>query len=299
MTEHNTPPDFIIIGAMKSGTTTLYSYLSLHPGIFMTTPKEPGFFSRNDVFAKGTDWYLALFKTAAPDQIRGEASTCYSRWPAYPEAAKRIHEFNSKTKFIYVLRHPVDRAYSHYGHLVYSDKKPYRSFEEALKAEDEIISASKYMLQINKFLEYFPKEQILLVDFDEMIHKTAETLATIQKFLGCDVQNLAQQNKIAANQASEKSVQKNFVNYLRKIRNLPGIKTLIDLTLNQQARKTIRQQLVAGLLNSFVGQMMMKTKKQQLSPIQPETRSKLLNELKADTRELEIYWERNLSNWYK
>ncbi len=298
MIEHNTPPDFIIAGAMKSGTTTLYSYLSLHPGIFMTTPKEPGFFSRNDVFAKGADWYLSLFKEAAPGQIRGEASTCYSRWPAYPEAAKRIHEFNSKTKVIYILRHPVDRAYSHYGHLVYSDKKPYATFEAAINAEDEIISASKYMLQINKFLEYFPKEQILLVAFEDMVNKTPETLAAIQAFLGCEVRSLAPQNKITANKASEKSVQKNFVNYLRKIRNLPGIKTLVDLTLNQDTRKKIRKQLVAAFLNSSIAQILMKTKKEQLSPISPEIRTKLLNEFKSDTQALEIHWGRDLSGWY-
>ena len=67
-------PDFMIIGAMKSGTTTLYHYIGMHPGVFMCFPKEPMFFSRDEVYARGLDWYFSLFREAREDQICGEAN---------------------------------------------------------------------------------------------------------------------------------------------------------------------------------------------------------------------------------
>lgn len=291
-------PDFIIIGAMKSGTTTLHKYLSGHPDIFMTTPKEPGFFSRNEVFKKGFDWYLSLFQDAKMNQITGEASTCYSRWPAFDEVPERIFNFNNNVKLIYILRHPVERAYSHYGHLTFTDKKSFASFEDALSKENEIVLSSKYMLQLNKFLEYFPKEHILLVDFEELMNNPNNILVKIQKFIGCNVINLSLENNIKANKASETTVRNSFVAKLRKIRNLPGIKSLIDLTISQENRKKLRKGMVGAFLNSFLGKWLMKTKKDELSPMLPETRVNLLKEFKEDTHALEMFWGRDLSKWY-
>jgi hypothetical protein len=291
-------PDFIIIGAMKSGTTTLHKYLLNHPDIFMTEPKEPGFFSRNEIFMKGYEWYLSLFKNARSDQFSGEASTCYSRWPAFDEVPKRIFEFNNKTKLIYILRHPVERSYSHYGHLTFTDKKSFTSFEDALDKENEIVESSMYMRQINRFLEYFPKEQLLLVDFEDLMNKPNQTLINIQNFIGCNVIKLSLDSGIKANKASETTVRNNFVAKLRKIRNLPGIKTLIDLTISQENRKKIRRGIVGVFLNSFLGQWLMKTKKDELSPMLKETRTELLKKFKDDTHALEQYWERDLSRWY-
>ena len=83
-------PQFIIIGAAKSGTTTLYQYLCRHPQIFMSTPKEPDFFSVDSHFARGMDWYESLFQDAKLDQICGEASTTYSRLQQYPHTVERL-----------------------------------------------------------------------------------------------------------------------------------------------------------------------------------------------------------------
>ena len=109
-------PDFIIIGAAKSGTTSLYKYLCRHPQIFMCTPKEPDFFSIDANYFKGIDWYYSLFNEASPTQVCGEASTTYSRWHQHPKAAERIYQSLGQVKLIYIMRHPVDRAYSFYVH---------------------------------------------------------------------------------------------------------------------------------------------------------------------------------------
>ena len=83
-------PDFIIIGAMKCATSTLHEQLALQPGFFMSTPKEPNFFSDDDCFARGLDWYRGLFAEAPEGSIRGESSTHYTKLPTHPRTVERL-----------------------------------------------------------------------------------------------------------------------------------------------------------------------------------------------------------------
>lgn len=295
----NKKPDFIIIGAMKSGTTTLHRYLLNHPGIFMTVPKEPGFFSREHVFNKGFGWYASLFENAKTGQFTGEASTCYSRWPAYNHVPERLYAHNKSVKLIYILRHPVSRAYSHYGHLTLHDKKQFASFEDALQKEQEIILSSKYMLQINKFLDFFPKEQLLLIDFEDLMNRPQIALEQVQHFLGCEQVDLTKEKVVKANIAGESNVRNNFIAKVRKIRNLPGINFLVDKAVPKEIREKFLKQLVGIFLNSPVSQWLIKSKKNQLSPLTTETRAQLLQEFNEDVAALEKFWARDLSAWYK
>ena len=82
-------PDFFIIGSAKSGTTTLYRYLCRHPNIFMSTPKEMSFFSKDKEYERGVEWYASLFADASENQLCGEASTTYTRWPLYEKLTFR------------------------------------------------------------------------------------------------------------------------------------------------------------------------------------------------------------------
>jgi hypothetical protein len=109
-------PDFLIIGAMKSGTSTLAAQLSEQGGIFMATPKEPNFFSDDDIFARGLDWYAALFEAADPGDLKGEASTHYTKLPTYPETLDRARAVLEAPRLVYMIRNPIDRAVSHFIH---------------------------------------------------------------------------------------------------------------------------------------------------------------------------------------
>jgi hypothetical protein len=124
-------PDFLIIGSAKSGTTTLYECLQRHPNIFLPALKEPQFFSKNSVFEQGAAWYKALFAQAEDSQICGEASTTYTRWPHTPDVPRRIMNLLPNPKFIYLMRNPVERAYSHYCHHMRFEVT--MTFEEALQ----------------------------------------------------------------------------------------------------------------------------------------------------------------------
>jgi len=205
-------PDFLIIGAMKCGTHVLYyELLTKHPCIAGATKKEIHFFDVN--YNKGISWYKSHF-TALEEKnnfkeknsenlIAGEASPYYI---FHPHAARRISESIPKVKLIAILRNPVDRAYSHYHHAV-RHKVENLTFEEAIKIEPERISNEKekmkdenynsedvrkhsylargiYVDQLEEWLKYFPREQILILRTEDLKAHQDKVLQQAFDFLG-------------------------------------------------------------------------------------------------------------------
>ena len=144
-------PDFVLIGAMKSGTTTLHRQLSLQPGIFMSEPKEPNFFSDDQVYAQGMDWYHSLFAVAAPSDLCGESSTHYTKLPTYPHAVERMKAAVPRLKLIYIMRHPIDRLISHYMHEQF-EWRMRLPIDKAVERHPELISYGCYSQQLEPFL---------------------------------------------------------------------------------------------------------------------------------------------------
>lgn len=176
-------PDFIIIGAMKTGTTTLYEQLVRQPGIFMTTPKEPNFFSDDDVYAKGLGWYGSLFDGAGPGDLRGEASTHYTKLPTYPQTVSRLAAAVKRPRLIYVLRNPIDRAVSQYMHEA-SQGTVKGSFDEALKTRSEILDYGRYSMQIAPYIDAFGAGAIHLTSLELLKTQPEEELRQIGAFIG-------------------------------------------------------------------------------------------------------------------
>jgi hypothetical protein len=166
-------PDFIIIGAAKSGTTSLWDYLNRHPDIFMSRPKEPCFFDEDVAWSRGIDWYRTLFAKAQEHQVCGEASTNYSRWPQVTGVPRRIHAVLPNVKLIYLMRNPVDRTFSHYVHRWTKEVhrgQPFRQrFGKYCKTDRMCIDSSMYCTQLEQFLPYFPKERILPVVLEQLL----------------------------------------------------------------------------------------------------------------------------------
>ncbi|MFA9479667.1 sulfotransferase [Phycisphaerales bacterium AB-hyl4] len=183
-------PDVIIIGAAKAGTTALAEYLRRHPSVFVSAIKEPEFFSHDENFARGMDWYRGLFADALTGQVCVEASTSYTRWPEYPQAVPRLAEALPRARFIYILRHPVERAWSHYVHRV--TKELYRhepvpaTFEEHIERDPVCINSSRYMDQIEQYLPYFGRDSFLVLLNDDLAGDTAATLSRVCRFLGVE-----------------------------------------------------------------------------------------------------------------
>lgn len=176
-------PDFIIIGAMKSATSTLHEQLALQPGFFMSTPKEPNFFSDNPVYNLGLDWYSALFSEAEADDICGESSTHYTKLPDYPQTIERMKDYLPSLKLIYVVRHPIDRLISHYIHQ-WSQNVIKTDINQAIDEFDELINYSRYSMQIIPFIEQYGPENIHIVFSEALRVRPQYELEKVATFLG-------------------------------------------------------------------------------------------------------------------
>ena len=198
-------PNFIIIGAMKAATTSLYTYLKQHPEIFMPSVKEPMFFNnimKNDEFIYGNKTrniksftqYWDLFKSVKNEKAIGEAS------PAYiynPYCAKLIKKHLGNVKIIAILRQPTERAYSNYLHARRSGREPIDKFKKALEEEKirkqnnwsslyHYKSQGYYYKQLSNYYKSFDKENIKVILFEDLITKPDEMVKKILKFLKVD-----------------------------------------------------------------------------------------------------------------
>ncbi len=190
-------PNFFILGAAKSGTTSLAYYLSQHPEIFITPDKETHFFTSTELFSKGVNFYCkTFFKNAHDYKVRGEATPNYlSRHEVVVPRFKQIYQ-NQPLKFIIILRDPVKRAWSHYQHLKRNFKETL-TFEQALSVEEQrksenpeawfgYFSDGLYADQIEHWYANFGAENFLVLESDELKTDPGGVLKTIFRFLNVD-----------------------------------------------------------------------------------------------------------------
>lgn len=179
----NNYPDFLIIGAMKCGTSTLHEQLALQPSIFMSTLKEPNFFSDDQEYHRGIEWYLAHFQQARANELCGESSTHYTKLPTYPDTVKRIGQHLLGAKFIYIMRHPIDRLISHYIHE-WTQKTISVEINQAVHQHRELIDYSCYSMQLKPYFEAFDRQSVLPVFFERLFTHRQEELERICRFIG-------------------------------------------------------------------------------------------------------------------
>jgi sulfotransferase family protein len=197
-------PDFLILGAQKAGTTALYAYLRRHPQITGPSWKEVSFFDRH--WARGESWYRGNFPNLARTRgkLVGEASPSYVFHPLAPQ---RVLELVPQARLVVLVRNPVDRALSHHNHEVALGREPL-SFEEALDAEEERLrgevermtadpryfsrewwshtykARGRYAEQLERWLEVFPRERLLVLSSDELGSEPERAHAQVLEFLG-------------------------------------------------------------------------------------------------------------------
>jgi tetratricopeptide (TPR) repeat protein len=188
-------PDFIIIGAGKSGTTSLYKYLGYHPQILLSNKKELRFFDKN--FTLGYEWYLAQFPTITDQSqwLTGEASPSYL---FMAHAAQRIKDLAPNIKLIVMLRNPVERSISDY----YQNQKTgcnNQTLEQAIATEIQrikqqtevelsygsgILSQSLYYYKLKRWLKIFPKSQLLIIKSEVFFANPGKSMEQVLDFLG-------------------------------------------------------------------------------------------------------------------
>ncbi len=223
-------PDFIIAGASKSGTSSIYFYLSRHPQILLSHTKEIDFYWQN--FDRGIDWYLAHFPTITDqdDFLTGEATPNYLR---FPQVAQRIKNTFPQTKIIILLRNPADRAISWHYHklntgLTNQDLSTAISEEItrlATVSEAEIVEtgyynpdnilSSLYIYKIRAWVEILGRKQFLFLKSEDFYSDPLGNMAQVFDFLGlpnCPLENYPKVNAGSYNQVDSK-LRKTLVDY--------------------------------------------------------------------------------------
>jgi hypothetical protein len=178
-------PTFIVIGAMKAGTTSLYHYLRNHPQIFMPKVKELDFFAAESNWSRGLDWYRQQFSGAVDAPARGEASTLYTKYPQYDGVPERIAGVVPGVRLVYLVRDPIVRMRSHYQHRVALGAETAPP-EVALLENPIYLAYSRYAMQLERYLEHFPREQLHVVTSEALRGDRTTAVQGVYEFLQVD-----------------------------------------------------------------------------------------------------------------
>jgi hypothetical protein len=188
-----------LIGAMKCGTTSLAGVLAKHPKVFGGSFKEPNFFAEKGSKLASERDYLESFPLRKAIGVRGkwflDASTSYTKYPTFGDAAGAIEKFTSRAKFIYLVRDPIARIESQLAHAYNRDPSFVKRYESRRLKEgfyQNYLRVSSYASQLDRYAGKFGEDKILVLDFDELIQAPEETVGKVWSFLNLEpMQNVS------------------------------------------------------------------------------------------------------------
>ena len=285
--------DFFIVGAPKSGTTSLYHYLSEHPQVEMSSQKEPNYFSDKAIHNQGMyyvknrvntlDKYESLF-AQKESVVYGECSVSYL---FYENVAEDIKKYNPNAKIIIMLRNPIERAFSHYL-MDYRLGLISDSFENIIAKKSkhknahlfyqQYIKVSKYAKQIQRYLDFFEKENILFVDYEDFKKNGSEIVSQVYDFL---------------NISAEFGANINTKYNAFKMPKNNGIRFIYSFVF---LRKILTYLLPKYLVNNIIVFLFKVDTKPELSM---ETRSLLIKIFKDDIKKLEEILSNDYLKWIR
>ncbi|VEP16607.1 Sulfotransferase [Hyella patelloides LEGE 07179] len=299
-----TLPNFLIIGAAKAGTTSLYKYLEQHPDVYMSSFKEPGFFAFegqtlnfqgpgvkyriNKWTVTDLDSYQEMFAGAENQKAIGEATPLYLY---YTQACDRIKHYIPDAKLIAMLRDPVERAFSNYVWAVQPGAEPITNFTEALAAEPKRINDNWgprwhykaqgfYYQQLKPYFETFDPQQIRVYLHQDFVANPKQVLQDIFNFLEIDDSfELDLSKKHNVSQIPRNKTWHEFINKPNPL------KTLVKPFIPLKFRTNIKKQA--------------KTKNLYKPKLNPEVRQQLIAEYQTDILQLQELINRDLSQWLK
>jgi hypothetical protein len=237
-----TKPTFLIVGAMKAGTTTLYHDLFEHPDIFLPVVKEPDILVRYNDPEEIERAYATLFRAARKGQLRGEASTAYTKRPDQEGAAERARLVcGPELKIIYMRRDPIERIRSHYKHE-FQHGEMAEPITEAIHVHQRLIDYTRYDWQIAPWIAAFGAGNVLQIDLEEFSANRIESLGRILRFIGADparlppvdpaeVSNRGDEQKHIRNPLLRAAIMSNFYQHT--------LRGLIPRQLRERARRSL------------------------------------------------------------
>jgi Sulfotransferase domain len=289
-----TMPNFLIIGAMKSGTTALYYYLEQHPDIYMSPVKEPNFFSSQEQehaadTVTNIGAYEHLFSGGSGKKAIGEASHSYLYEPG---AAAEIRRYIPEAKLIAILRNPVARAYSHFLHMVRSGTEPLDDFAQALREEEvgihkertfqDYIGRGLYYDQLKRYFGMFPREHVRVYLYEDLSDAPISTVQDAFRLLGVNDSFVPD------------------VSLRRNVSGNPKYKTLDTLLRRQSRIKHAAKVYLPARMRWRLSKAFDDLKTRNLvepPPLQPEVRRQLISVYREDILKLQDLIHRDLSGW--
>jgi hypothetical protein len=290
-------PNFICPGAQKAGTTTLHTVLSKLPGVYLPNMKESSFFSNEDAYKKGIDWYeKTYFSRATNQKAIGEICVSYMY---FPQSAERIYRhLGPKLKLVFLFRNPVTRAYSHY-HMMVKRGHEKLTFENAVEEEPRRLSGGRdfrtrdrysyidrgyYARQLEIFLGYYPIENMLFLVFEEFVSNLKEHMKEILGFLGLE-DEATDQNAIRVRSNPSSRFKSNYV------RDLLYRPTIVKDLLRPIFPLPVRSRLLIMIERRAQVEF-------EPPPLDTELRRTLMPLFLDDIQKLEDWIGRDLSIWY-
>lgn len=178
-------PDFVIIGAQKAATTTLWHVLRQHPQLFLPDGKELNYFVRHNPTVRTLNWYQRQFEAAPAGAILGEASPTYTMSPLFGGAAPHMAEVIPEARLIYLVREPFARMRSAYAQLR-ADGVELRPIGEALLHELHYSTTSCYAMQLEQYLQHYPADRVLVMRSEDLDADPERGVNQVLRFLGAD-----------------------------------------------------------------------------------------------------------------
>lgn len=216
-------PNFIVIGAGKAGTTSLWGYLRDHPQVFVSDPKELNFFTTEHNWKRGLEWYESHFENVGDAVAIGEVTGSYTNWPNFYGVPERMFDILPDARLVYVIRHPVERIVSAFKYMTLRGDEN-MPMDEAIRTNPMYLSVSSYATQIEQYLKFYPAENLHIILSEEMRDNRLVTLKRVFEFLGVDPDVELENINHEFNRTDRKSREPREL--IRRVKTLPGYKTL-------------------------------------------------------------------------
>lgn len=216
-------PNFIVIGAGKAGTTSLWGYLRDHPQVFVSDPKELNFFTTEHNWNRGLEWYESHFENIGDAVAIGEVTGSYTNWPNFYGVPERMFDILPDARLVYVIRHPVERIVSAFKYMSLRGDENL-PIDEAIRTNPMYLSVSSYATQIEQYLKFYPTKNLHIILSEEMRDNRLFTLKRVFEFLGVDPDVELENINHEFNRTDRKSREPREL--IRRVKTLPGYKTL-------------------------------------------------------------------------
>lgn len=235
-------PDFFVIGAAKCATTSLCVGLGRHPGIFIPGRKELNFFSDDEKFKRGVEWYTRYFSDATSDQVLGEGSVSYSFHSRYPDTAARIHQIAPNSKLIYIIRNPLEQIVSLYLQFAAAGVVRHQ-LSKAIRVDEIHLDAARYFRQISEYRKYWDDDSIKIAFFDDWKADQGAVLRDCATFLGASPAFQFEREVKPFAVTKGQAVDRRMVRRLRHLPFLGWIRDSLPLAVRRRLKAVLKKEI--------------------------------------------------------